>query len=133
MIRHATSEDIPQIVAMGEKFHDAAQLPCGYNPAAVTVFCENMVANGVILISKSGMIGGVMMPAYCDPKWSIAVELFWWAEKGGIDLLKAFEKWAVDSRADEVRMTSLVSLERANRLLKAKGYEAAEISHRKVL
>lgn len=88
--------------------------------------------NAVVLMTDYGLIGGVLAPAYTNKNWIMAVELFWWAERGGIALLRAFEDWAAPL-AQEVRMTSLSSLERADALLRRKGFAPTEISYSKVI
>lgn len=133
MIRPATPEDIPALVDMGRKFHAASQMPMGFDPQAVEAFLGQLIPQGGVFIGPRGAIGGALAPAYCDPAWVMAVELFWWAEGGGMGLLRAFEAWAVESGAREVRMTSLAALERADRLLRLVGYSPVEISYQKVL
>lgn len=133
MIRKASEADMPDLLRMGRAFHTASGQPFGFNEDATRAFLSGVMSGGAILRNDGGMIGGVLAPAYCDPDWVMAVELFWWAESGGIALLRAFEGWAQGAGANEVRMTSLASLDRADRLLKAKGYSVAEISYRKVI
>ncbi|MGB1214785.1 MAG: hypothetical protein ACPG4X_15575 [Pikeienuella sp.] len=135
MIRKATTQDIPGVVDFGARFHAQSQQPFPYDTEAVAEFVGNIIKSpvGAIFLSETGMIGGVLTPAYCAPDWLMAVELFWWAEKGGVKLLKAFEVWAEDMGANEVRMTSLASLERADGLLKRLDYAPTEISYRKLV
>lgn len=129
----ATHDDLPDLVGKMRDFHAAANQPFGFDPAATRTFLGNIIDNGVIFQNDSGMIGGIIAPSYCDPEWHMAVELFWWSEKGGLSLLAAFEQWASENGANECRMTSLASLERAGRLLNLKGYTPAEISYRRVI
>jgi GNAT superfamily N-acetyltransferase len=133
MIRTATLEDIPAITGMGAKFHAQAQLPFPYEPDAFAEFAQGLIEGGTILITDAGMIGGVVAPAFCGPSYSMAVELFWWAERDGLALLKAFEGWAADQGANEVRLSTLAALPRADALVKRKGYAPNEISYRKVI
>lgn len=135
MIRAATMDDVPALVAFGRRFHEAAGQPFGFDPDAAAVFAQGVIASpaGCALVSDAGMIAGVLSPAYCAPDWRMAIEMAWWAEKDGLALLRAFEAWARDAGAQEVRMTSLASLPRADGLLKRLGYEPAEISYRKVI
>jgi GNAT superfamily N-acetyltransferase len=132
-MRRAVADDIPRLVEMGEAFHNAAQMPFEYDPAATAQFLAAVIDTGVVFVSEYGMIGGTLLPAYTNPDWVLAVELFWWASGGGLALLKEFENWAAEQGANEVRMTSLASLERADALLRRKGYAPAEISYRKVI
>lgn len=133
MVRPATPDDLFRLVSMGRQFHDASGMPFNYDPEATAGFLSMLMSRGVVLVSDTGMIGGMLLPAYTNPAWQMAVELFWWAEGGGMALLRAFEEWAANEGAQEVRMTSLASLERAGGILKAKGYAPAEISYRKVI
>ncbi len=135
MIRKATLDDIPKVVGFGAKFHAQAQQPFPFNREASEQFASALIANdnAEVFISDHGMIGGVLTPAYCAPNWIMAVELAWWAEKGGIKLLKTFEDWARKKGANEVRMTSLAALERADGLLKRLDYAPTEISYRKLV
>lgn len=135
MIREATRADVPKILEWGKAFHDAAQHPFGHDEEATRAFVDGLMESplGVILTSETGMIGGVLAPAYSAPSWTMAVELFWWAEKGGVKLLKAFEEWAENKGAQEVRMTSLTNLTRADELLKRLDYAPIEISYRKLV
>lgn len=135
MIREASAADLPEIERYGRAFHEAAGQPFGFDAPAASAFAQGLIdsPSGVVLVNGSGMIGGALSPAYCAPSWVMAVELFWWAESGGMALLRAFEQWAEDHGAHEVRMTSLASLPRADALLRRKKYMPAEISYRKVL
>lgn len=132
-MRKATAADIPRLIEMGRKFHAQSQLPFGFDPVAVENLLTALAINGAVIVSDHGAIGGVLNPAYCDPRWIMAVELFWWAEKDGLSLLRAFEEWAAEMGANEVRMTSLASLPRADAILRRKGYAATEISYSKVI
>lgn len=107
----------------------------GFDEVAVTGLLRCMIQNdaAAVLVSDAGAIGGMLSPAYCDPSWTMAVELFWWAEKDGLQLLRAFEDWAQEIGAKEVRMTSLASLPRADLILRRKGFSPTEISYQKVL
>lgn len=134
-IRKAELADLDRVVEFGAAFHTASMQPFPFDEAAAREFSAGLITNpgGVVLLSEGGMIGGMLAPAYCAPSWVMAVELFWWAESGGLALLSAFEEWAEGMGASEVRMTSLAALPRADKLLRRKGYDAAEISYRKVV
>ena len=134
-VRPATLDDMPQILVYGAKFYEQSGQPFAFDSKASERFATILIqsSDAQIFISPTGMIGGVLTPAYCSPDWVMAVEMFWWAEKGGLKLLKAFEGWAQDMGANEVRMTSLATLERADGLLRRLSYIPAEISYRKVV
>jgi GNAT superfamily N-acetyltransferase len=132
-MRPATPADLPRLVEMGRRFHEASGLPMQYDETAITGFLAGLVASESIIMHDHGCIGGIICPAYCDPSWLMAVELFWWAERDGMPLLRAFEEWAADRGAREIRMTSLASLPRADAVLRRKGYTATEISYSRVI
>lgn len=119
---------------MGKAFHAESGMPFNFDADAVASVLTNMIGadSAAILMTERGVIGGLLQPAYCDPEWIYAVELFWWARGDGLALLRAFERWAQQAGAREVRMTSLAALPRADRLLRCVGYEPAEVSYSKV-
>lgn len=93
MIRPATNNDIPSLVAWGRKFHDLApHNPMGeYDPEAVARMLRFMIGSpqAMVLTNGSGAIGGVFAPVYFNPaKWMFE-ESFWWAHKDGMSLLDA--------------------------------------------
>lgn len=135
LAREATAADIPLLIAWGREFHRMGGLRCKYRPEAVADMLAGLIASdtGVVLMHDHGMIGGALVPAYCDPEWLHAVELFWWASRDGKALLRDFEGWAKAMGAQEVRMTSLHDLPAADTILKRKGYAPNEISYSKVI
>jgi GNAT superfamily N-acetyltransferase len=134
-IRPATPEDIPALLDMTEAFHAASQLPCAFNRDAMAGVLARMIEadEATVLMTDRGVIGGMLNAAYCDPSWIYAVEVFWWSRGDGMALLRAFEEWAHRAGANEVRMTSLAALPRADRILRCVGYSPAEISYSKVV
>ncbi len=134
-IRAATIDDLGRVVEMGAKFHAMSESRFGYDEDAASSFAKGLIEGdaGAVFLSDHGVIGGALTPAYCCPAWVFAVELFWWAEKDGLALLRRFEEWAKEMGANEVRMTSLASLPRADAVLRRKGYEQMEISYSKVV
>lgn len=124
------------MVSMGRKFHNAAGVVAPYSEDATAQTLQALIdsPDGVLLVSDGGMIGGATMSAYCSDDWKIAVEMFWWCEdKQGLKLLRGFEEWAREQGANEVRMTTIHSLEGAARILGRKGYAPREVSHGKVI
>lgn len=128
-MRQATEGDIPVLIERLRRFHGASGLASRFDPDASAGFLRGIIAAGVVLISDRGCIGGVIAPHWCSPSWRMAVEMFWHADGDGMALLRGFEDWAREQGADEVRMTSLASLPRADRILRARGYAPAEISY----
>ena len=133
-MRPATRDDLEHITGLLERFHEVSGQPFAFNPDAVSGAVEGMMADGCVLVSERGVIGGILGRAWADPEWVYACELFWWAEDGsGARLLRGFEEWAREAGAREVRMTSLAHLGRAGRLLEARGYTLQELSFGKAL
>lgn len=131
-MRHATLDDLPTLIERMDRFHASARLPSQFDPAATQAFLTACITQGAVFVTDRGCIGGMLAPHWCDPSHVMAVEMFWHADGEGLALLGQFERWAREVGASEVRMTSLASLPRADRLLKAKGYAPCEISYSKV-
>lgn len=135
-VRRATADDIGHMVDLGARFNAQAKTIIPYDRDATAHFLNGLVGSpqAGVFVSESGIIGGVLSPAYCNPSWVMAVELFWWAsDRQGLRLLGAFEKWAKDMGAQEVRMTTLQAIDGPERILKRRGYAPAEISYQKVI
>jgi GNAT superfamily N-acetyltransferase len=135
VIREAFGADMPRLMDMGRKFHAASGIGAELDEGALRGFLSGLLQNdsACILVGEHGTIGGVLVPAYFNPSWVMAVEAFWWAERDGLALLREFEAWAAKNGASEVRMTSLASLPRADAVLRRKGYSPIEISYQKVI
>jgi len=138
MIRETTLDDMPEIMAMlahlmmssgalGKFDEDAVR-------AAVLKIMEG--EDSVMFRSRRGLIAGFTTSAWYSPGWLMAVEMMWWAEDGHwIPLLRAFEKWARDRGANEVRIASDVGPRenQIRRIFKIAGFEPSEICYRKVI
>lgn len=137
MIRLATEADIPRIVEMGRTFYRVAWRNAAYDPEATATMLRAMIGGaGAVFVSERGMIGGLLAPVWCAPTLLHAVELFWWSRDGqGEALLEAFEDWAREAGAEEVRMSNVCGLrgEAVARKLEARGYAPCETSFRKEL
>ena len=132
MIRPIVPNDFPAVAQMAKRFSDLG--PQGFNEEEFLEAPQNAVDLGGAFRSEKGFIFGALAPAYCNRNWLIAIELAWWAEDGkGLSLLAAFEGWARDCGAKEVRMTTLHVNPGPEKILARRGYERAEISHRKVI
>lgn len=131
-VRVATSEDVSAIVDMGREFH--AYSPwrdVEFDADAVSVFVERLIDGGVIFISETGMIGGVINPLYFNPAHSVAAELFWWAKSGGRELMARFEEWAVEQGASGIQFSALgdSQSDRMDRLFIRAGYSKVETGY----
>lgn len=107
MIR-ATTDDVPFLCVAGERFHAAQKLPGRYNALTFSRYAEHLIGHGVVFRTEIGMIGGSIRSMPWDSTYRSAQESFWWSEdRQGMALLAAFEGWAQEQGADEVRMAFL--------------------------
>lgn len=139
MIRDAAYDDIPALVEMGKEF--VAMSPHRGMGAFDAQAVERMFAFlidepvGLLLVNGDGFIGGVLQPVYFCPDKIMAEEHFWWARKGGRDLLRAFEKKAREMGASFVSMSTLINdrADIAQRIVTRMGFEPIERRYLKEL
>ncbi len=128
-MRKATKADIPSLLEMGRAFTSAGNL--GFDEAAATAALESLIdgESGVVLMSNTGMIGGMVYPGFFNGR-VIAQEFFWWSERNGLELLGAFESWAASKGASQVVMVCLEALspERVSKIYMRRGYQPLEHS-----
>lgn len=112
-VRLAVEEDIPAIVKMGKEFHAMSpHVGMGeYDEAAIERLLIYLIENdqGVVLWNGTGVIGGLMAPVYFNPDKMMLEEAFWFARKGGRELLKEFQAKAREMGADFVLLSTLVN------------------------
>jgi len=132
-MNHAMHADIPRCVEMGARFFRDSGQSGGF---VADHFADTLASlieqdRAALIVSDRGMIGGVLVPSFCNRDWLIAVELFWWAEDGqGLRLLRAFEDWAVPH---EIRITTQDANTRPDKALLRKGYARMETSFKRTL
>lgn len=137
MIRRATTDDLPEILALGAEF--LAYSPHRWIPLdaeAFAAFATQLIEGaGAIFLSEDGFIGGALAPCYFNPAYAFAAELFWFARKDGRALREAFETWAREAGADAVTCSGLADdHEKAIRRVYARaGYEPSEVAFMKRL
>lgn len=134
MIRPATLDDMPTILALGAEF--LAESPhrwVPFDPDAFSGFAAHMIEHGAIFLSDDGFIGGMLVPCYFNPAFTFASELFWFARKEGRQLREAFEAWARAAGADAIAASGLVDDREAavRRIWTRAGYAASEIAFMK--
>lgn len=132
IIRKATHDDVDMVVDMGRDFH--AYSPWShieFDREATKEFIGKVIEGGVVFLSDSGMIGGVLNPLYFNPSHVVAAELFWWAKSGGIPLMRAFEEWAKENNARGLQFSGLgdAKSERMDRLFTRSGYRKVETGY----
>ena len=135
-VRPGTVADVPRMVELAGRFYDASGLPMPFERAAVEAQMLACVTEPgrCGLVSEGGLICGALAPLLSAPSWIMAVEIVWWAEDGsGLALLRAFEAWAREVGANEVRMTTLHRMPRTGRAMERLGYRPEEISYSRML
>lgn len=135
----------------GRAFFAEGNLPGGFDPDVFTRTFDNLIwsGRGIVLASYrlsehnrtiSGALGGVLAPSPFNGKL-MAVEMFWFVieeyrgSADGIRLLKAFEQWAVEQRAEMISMIHLLALqpEKLGKLYQRMGYHPVETNYIKHL
>jgi len=113
MIRHATTDDLPQLVHLANNFWELSGVPGDFESDRVATMGQGLIdmAHGLLLRGGDSMLGAVIMQPMHTANWDIAVELFWYSQDNtGARLYKEFEQWAEDMEADEIRLSSITSL-----------------------
>lgn len=136
MIRPAEVSDIPRLLEIGERFSRLARLDehIGYDPDSMKATFEWLIENEhPFFVSETGTIAGTSTRHPFNHAHICVQELFWWAEGGGLELLKALEEWC-DVHAHSLRMITLESVEpeRTGKLYERRGYAPLEHSYVKV-
>lgn len=146
-IRPLTIEELPQCIPFGQAFHQEMQLPGRFLPEEFlknwTFFLQHYTA--VILTlwkdeTLAGGLGGMVTPDLLDGRL-LATEFFWFMDPahrtgtGAIRLLHAYEAWAKEKGATEVRMVHLVGNhdDQLGRIYQKLGYGLIELNYRKPL
>lgn len=138
VVREATIEDLPFLMDIGQKFFEANEWPVelNFNPEFLEKTLIHLISddNGVILRNDTGCIGGLLFPYYFTGDLTTQ-ELFWWADKDGLELLEAFERWSKNYGAKTVSMITLAGLnpERVGKIYQRRGYTPVEHSYIKVI
>ena len=107
-MRLAGPDDLPRLIELGKAFHQKSPLSSlDFNEYKMKkVFLEMMAdSDAVVIMHDDGLIGGTIASPFFSSS-TIAQELFWYAEKDGMELLKAFEAWAYVTGADYVSVAS---------------------------
>ena len=137
--RRAVLKDIEHLMAMARKEHGQSQfsdIQFDNTRAEQTfrVFIDGMAT--AVFVTDKGFIMGMVQPLAFSKFWN-AYEMAWFSEDGsGLDLLKAFTKWATDMRAINVvvhNYAGMVPVEKFNKVLHRKGFKTLGVSYSKSL
>lgn len=143
MIRPAAADDIPAVIAMGAKFHEAAGLSevAAFDAPSFETTARGLITGqipGGLLVTGAapiGMIGFMAFPAYFNFAVTMAQEVFWWVEPEerfgvGAQLLDAFEA-AAAARGASVFIVAAIARLRSDALTRfyaRRGYAPGENS-----
>ena len=123
---------------MGERMAAKAALAVGYDRASVAVTLSQLIdsPDGILLVSDSGMIGGLCYPHPFNHAVKIGQEFFWYSEgKDGPELLAAAEAKARQLGASHWTMLAQETMrpEAVGRYYSRQGYAPLERSYIKGL
>lgn len=100
MVRAATEQDIPRLVALVAAFHAEPRWPgpLSFKAEDFAQTCQALLASGgAVFLSDGGLIGLTVNPSLYNHAVKVASELFFWAPDGRGDALRqAAEAWAKD-------------------------------------
>lgn len=125
MIRPAVEADIPRIVDMVERLVEAVDGPQRVCRIKTGQTLAGLIASpdGFVAVSDHGFIAACITQTIISPD-PVSTELGWWAESGGLSLLKAYEEWA-DSKGATLKKMSCAG-GAAKAILARQGYRRAE-------
>ena len=135
IIRHAVYDDVPRLVSYISAFHQASPYAdIAFSPGATRTFVQGLIQRptACVYIHEHGAIGAELTYARFS-KVLMAQEVFWWAEKDGFALLRAFENWAQEKDAALISMANLEGAERLDKIYRKRGYFRAEHLYLKAL
>jgi GNAT superfamily N-acetyltransferase len=129
-MRRAEASDLDRVVTLAANFHAyGVWKDVPLDRGAFTAFVANLIENGAVFLTDTGVIAGLISPFYFQPAFKLGVELFWWApDGGGRELREAFEGWAREQGATAVQFSAMgdENAERVARLYRRAGFEPAE-------
>jgi GNAT superfamily N-acetyltransferase len=144
VIRAATADDIPRLVAMGERFlsetvYRERRVPV--NPIAMARTVGLLLASerGAVFVSEqeAAVVGMIGLVIFEHPITGLvtASELFWWVESEcrghGVRLLRRGEQWARAAGAQAVQM--IAPTPAVGQLYERLGYGYLEASYQKAM
>lgn len=128
LVRYATEGDIPRIIELGREEHAASPWrDTPYDARAVegTARAFMLQPGRTLMVTRGGYLGGMVQALGFSPK-RIALEYAWYANDGrGMQLLRAFERWANRMGASAVVVHDYAGAGRLSSVLtKRGGWEA---------
>tara|TARA_R110000744_G_scaffold183704_1_gene303086 strand:- start:85 stop:543 length:459 start_codon:yes stop_codon:yes gene_type:complete len=144
-IRVATPDDVFDILILAKEFSKEAPSSHKWNKEKTEQFILSALQNTnmtIFVIDVGGEIEGALVGLLSELYMSHTVqatELAWFVSKdyrgkpASIRLMKAFEKWAKESGADQVGMGDIEGISSLENLYNRLGYERAETVYLKEL
>jgi GNAT superfamily N-acetyltransferase len=141
MVRLATIEDVPELVALGNSFVEQSQYRMLITPdnEAITNTMSMLIRMHAIFVLGRPIVGMLGIATY-PHVWNgetCACEMFWWVEPqyrgGGVRMLYAAEKWAEEKGAKFIQMIQPQSEPRLGEIYERLGYVPIERQYQKRL
>ena len=144
-IRTATPDDVFDILILAKEFSKEAPSSHKWNKDKTEQFLVSSLSNTnmeIFVIDVGGEIEGALVGLLSELYMSHTVqatELAWFVSKdyrgkpASIRLIKAFEKWAKESGANQVGMGDIEGISSLENLYNRLGYERAETVYLKEL
>lgn len=125
LIRPAGEADIPRIIDMVERLVQAVNGPQRVCRIKTGETLSGLIhsPDGLVMVSDHGFIAACITQTVISPD-PIAMELGWFADRGGLALLRAFEEWADTKGATLKKMSCNGGAAQA--ILAGQGYRPAE-------
>ena len=144
-IRTATPDDVFDILILAKEFSKEAPQSHKWNKEKTEQFILSALQNTnmtIFVIDVAGEIEGALVGLLSELYMSYTVqatELAWFVSKdyrgkpASLKLIKAFEKWAKESGANQVGMGDIEGISSLEKLYNRLGYERAETVYLKEL
>ncbi len=142
MIRLATLDDIPALVAMGQQFADTPEYASilTLDPQVTAAMASMLVQSpdALVLVDAPeggepvGMLAFLLTPHLMSGEL-LALEVVWWvnpeARSEGVRMLRAAEAWAKERGAHAVQL--IAPSARVERFYQVMGYRRVEVAYQK--
>ena len=138
MIREATVEDIPKLVAIAEEYNDHSLLNGLLFEEQSVIKALNLLIsdeNSIVFVNEfvTGAISGAIHPFWGNEAKMMCSKIFWWCmpeAKAGdsLALWTRLEDWAIENKASFLQIAALDAPEpnRIKKLFSRKGYVPVE-------
>lgn len=144
MIRPATHDDIPRIVAMGAQFIDGVYpAALTFNADAIATLARQLMDGGggaFVNETSDGLVNGMIGLIVIQQPMSgefIATELAWWIDpaarggKAGLALLARAEAWAKAKGATRLQM--IAPSDKVCRVYEKLGFQRVEVAYMRAI